>query len=141
MTRRDLIKAAAVSLYVPQAPAAPRDRMRSLEDKPGAVADVWRIPGRFTKNPDIIRFPSGRMMLVFGDDDSHWAQEITRITSLESTDGGKTWGNPRVIAHTDRRKGEERWLTPRISLLRDGRVVVLCDHDDYAHVHEDQPSG
>ena len=142
MTRRDLMKAAAAaSLYTPAAAALPAGRMRSLEDSVGAVEDIWRIPGRFTKNPDIVRFPSGRMMMVFCDDDSHWAQQITRITTLESTDDGKKWGNPRVVAETDRRKGEERWLTPRITLLRDGRVIMLCDHDDYAHVHEDQTSG
>ncbi len=142
MTRRELMKAAiAVPFYAQSAAAAPRSRMRSLEETPGAVADIWRIPGRFTKNPDIVRFSSGRMILVFCDDDSHWAQEITRITTLESTDGGKTWGNPRVVAQTDRRKHEERWLTPRITHLRDGRVMMLCDHDDYAHAHEDQSSG
>jgi hypothetical protein len=115
--------------------------MRSFDDVPGRISDIWRFPGRFTKNPDIIRFPSGRMMLVFADADQHWSDEITRITTLESTDNGKTWGNPKVIAQADRRKGQERWITPRISLLRDGRVIVICDHDDYAHVHQDQPSG
>ena len=140
LSRRNLLFSTLAAPFLAPA-AAPRDRMRSLEDTPGAVADIWRIPGRFTKNPDIIRFLSGRLMLVFCDDDSHWTQEISRITTLESTDNGKTWGNPRVIAATDRRKGEERWITPRMSLLRDGRVIVLCDHDDYAHVHEDQPSG
>src|SRR5258708_21922186 len=142
MTRRDLMKAAiAVPFYAQGASNTPRSRMRSLEETPGAVADIWRIPGRFTKNPDIIRFSSGRMILVFCDDDSHWAQEITRITTLESTDGGKTWGNPHVVEQTERRKNEERWLTPRITHLRDGRVIMLCDHDDYAHTHEDQSSG
>ena len=141
MTRRDLFCAAATAPFYAAASGPPRNRMRSLEDVPGAVEDIWRIPGRFTKNPDIIQFPSGRMMLVFCDDDAHWSQEISRITTLESADGGQIWGNPRVIAETDRRKGAERWITPRISLLRDGRVMVICDHDDYAHVHEDQPSG
>lgn len=142
LNRRELLRGAAgVSLFAPAAAGETPAKMKSLEDKPGAVEDIWRIPGRFTKNPDIIRFPNGRMMLVFCDDDSHWAQQITRITTLESTDNGKSWGYPKVIAETDRRKGEERWITPRISLLRDGRVIILCDHDDYAHVHEDQPSG
>lgn len=142
MTRRDLIKAAAAaSFYVPANAAETRSQMRSLESTPGAVEDIWRIPGRFTKNPDMVRFKSGRMQLAFCDDDSHWAQEITRITTLESTDNGKSWGNPRGVAQTDRRKGEERWLTPRLTQLRDGRLIMLCDHDDYAHAHQDQSSG
>lgn len=115
--------------------------MRTLETDPSRYSDAWRIPGRFTKNPDIIRFPSGRMMLVFCDVDRHWTEEISRITTLESTDNGKTWGNPRVIAAADRRKGEERWITPRLSRLRSGKLAIICDHDDYRHVHEDQDSG
>lgn len=117
------------------------DRMKSMDDVPGAYADIWRIPGRFTKNPDLVRLPSGKLMLVFCDDDRHWSEEISRITTLESTDGGKTWGSPHVVAQADRRIGEERWVTPRLSLLRDGRLIIMCDHDDYAHAHEDQPSG
>ncbi|MFN0166805.1 MAG: sialidase family protein, partial [Bryobacteraceae bacterium] len=65
------------------------------------------------------------------------------MRTLEGVAGrhAKTWGNPRVIAEADRRKGEERWVTPRLSLLSDGRQAIICDHDDYSHYHEDQPSG
>ena len=123
------------------ASAARRSRMRSLD----AVADrqvmVWRPEGRFTKNPDLIRFPGGKLMLVYNDCDAHWPQETTRLTTLESHDGGKTWGNPRVVSEADPRKGEERWVTPRISRLSDGRLVVICDQNDFSHIHEDQPPG
>ena len=54
------------------------------------VFDVWRIPGRFTKNPDIIALPSGRLMLIFADTDSHWSQENQILTLLASDDGGRT---------------------------------------------------
>ena len=111
---------------------------RSISDR---TFDIWRPPGRFTKNPDMVRLPSGRMLLVFCDVEKHWTEEVSRITLLESSDDGKTWGNPQVIAEADRRKGEERWVTPRLSLLSDGRLVVICDHDDFAHYHEDQPPG
>ena len=122
-------------------PAMPqRSSMQTLEG-PDRVWTIWHTPGRFTKNPDIVRFPSGKMMLVFSDADQHWAQGITRITTLETTDGGKTWGTPRVIAEADVRKGQERWITPRITLLKSGRLIVICDHDDYRHAHQDQPSG
>ncbi len=118
-----------------------RYRMRSLDGPSDDQVEVWRIPGRFTKNPDLVQFPSGKMMLVFCDVEKHWTEEISRITTLESLDQGKTWGRPRVVAEADKRKGEERWVTPRLSLLRDGRLVILCDHDDSAHYHEDQPPG
>ena len=114
--------------------------MRTLEGT-GRLFDVWRIPRRFTKNPDLIRFPSGKLMLVFCDCDKHWPEESSRITTLESSDGGATWGNPRVVAEALIGQGEERWLTPRLSLLRSGRLVIVCDHDDYTYYHIDRPSG
>lgn len=119
---------------------AARRTMRSLEGS-GKVWDIWHSQGRFTKNPDIIRFPSGRMMLVYCDNDQHWAQVSTRITTLESTDEGKTWGNPRIVASADIQKGDERWVTPRLTRLQSGRLVLICDHDDYHYYHEDRPSG
>lgn len=32
-------------------------------------------------------------------------------------------------------------MTPRISRLRDSRLVINCDKDDNMHKHESQPSG
>ena len=93
ITRRQLLCAAPLAAAfspLARSAATPRQRMRSPEGT-GRVWDIWRTPGRFTKNPDIVRFPSGRMMLVFCDDDQHWAEESSKITTLESTDGGKTW--------------------------------------------------
>ena len=114
--------------------------MRSLENT-GRLFDVWRMSGRFTKNPDIIRFPSGKLMLVFCDCDKHWPEESSRITILESSDEGKSRGNPRVVAEALIKKGEERWLTPRLSRLKNGRLIIVCDHDDYNYYHIDRPSG
>ena len=102
---------------------------------------VWKPEDRFTKNPDLIRFPNGKMMLVFNDCDRHWPEETTRITTLESLGGGRTWGNPRLVSEADKRKGQERWVTPRLSRLRGGRLTIVCDQNDFSHVHEDQPSG
>ena len=118
-----------------------RRRMRSLDALLERQVMVWRPERRFTKNPDLIRFPSGKMMLVYNDCDRHWPQETTRITTLESLDGGKTWGNPRLVSEADKRKGQERWVTPRLSRLRDGRLAIICDQNDFSHVHEDQPPG
>ena len=121
--------------------AGGRRRMRSLDAFSKRQVVVWRSQGRFTKNPDMIRFPRGKMMLVYNDCDAHWPQETTRITTLESLDGGQTWGNPRVVSEADKRKGQERWVSPRISRLSDGRLVIICDQNDFSHVHEDQPPG
>jgi hypothetical protein len=75
------------------------------------------------------------------DTDSHWSQEKQILTLLASDDMGKTWFKHREVASADLRKGDERLVTPRLSILKDGRLVVLCDHDDDGHFHEEQSSG
>ncbi|HRE07437.1 MAG TPA: sialidase family protein, partial [Opitutaceae bacterium] len=121
------------------APATPPGPERATLD--GRVFDVWRNPGRFTKNPDIIELPSGRLMLVYSDTDRHLSQEDQHLILLVSDDQGLTWRRHRTVDSHDLRKGEERLVTPRLSRLKDGRLVVLIDQDDWGHFHEDQPPG
>ena len=111
---------------------------RSVADR---VFEVWRSPGRFTKNPDMIKLPSGRLMLIYSDTDGHWSEKNQVLTLLASDDNGGTWYKHREVAQHDLRKGEERLVTPRLSRLNDGRLVVLVDQDDFGHFHEDQPAG
>ena len=111
---------------------------RSVADR---VFDVWRSPGRFTKNPDIIRLPTGRLLLVYSDTDAHWSLENQIMMLLASDDDGRTWFKHREVARHDIAKGDGRLITPRISLLNDGRVVVIVDQDDFSHFHEEQPPG
>ena len=46
-----------------------------------------------------------------------------------------------MVAESDRSRREPHWVTPRIALLRDGRLAVTCDLDDYEHSHEYQEPG
>lgn len=108
----------------------------SLHDQ---VFEAWRSPGRFTKNPDLVRLPSGRLLLVYADTDRHWASDYVVLTLLASDDGGRTWSKQAEVARADLRRGDERLVTPRLSRLRDGRLVILCDRDDDGHFHPDQP--
>ncbi len=110
---------------------------RSFIDR---IFTVWRSPKRFTKNPDIVSLPSGRLLLIYSDTDGHWAQESEILTLLKSDDGGLSWQKHCEVAAA-RQPDDERLVTPRLSRLRDGRLVVICDHDDYGHFHEDQWSG
>ena len=111
---------------------------RSVNHK---VFDIWRSPGRFTKNPDIIALPSGRLLLIYADTDAHWSLENQVLTLLASDDGGKTWFKHREVDRADLTSGDERLVTPRLSRLNDGRLVVIIDHNDDTHFHEDQPPG
>lgn len=111
---------------------------RSLHHK---VFDIWRSFDRFTKNPDIVQLPTGRLLLIYSDTDSHWSQQNQILTLLASDDGGRTWFKHREIDEADLTVGDERLVTPRLSYLNDGRLVVICDHDDDTHFHEDQSPG
>ncbi len=110
-------------------------------DHPDRQAVIWSPQGQFTKNPDLVLMPDGRLLLVFNACDAHWPMEFSRITLLESRDRGRTWGRPRIIHEALPSRGDERWVTPRLSRLRDGRLVVICDQNDYRHKHEYQSSG
>jgi hypothetical protein len=102
------------------------------------VFDVWRSPDRFTKNPDMVRLPEGRLLLVYSDNDAHWSQESQVLTILASDDDGRTWFKLAEPGMADLRRGDERLVTPRLSLLKDGRLVVVVDHDDHGHFHTAQ---
>ena len=111
---------------------------RTVADK---HCDIWRSPGRFTKNPDIVQAKDGRLLLVYSDNDRHWSQETQILTILASDDEGATWSKLSEVDRADLKKGDERLVTPRLSCLSDGRLAVLVDHDDYSHFHEEQPCG
>ena len=96
---------------------------RSVADK---VFDVWRSPGRFTKNPDLIQLPSGRLMLVYSDTHQHWAQESEVLTLLASDDLGRTWSKFREVAMADQRRGEGHQVTG-ITGFEPDRILDLPD--------------
>ena len=112
----------------------------SLDD-PSRQHAMWSESGVFTKNPDIVALPDGRLLAVFNACDAHWPREFTRITLLESRDRGQTWARVAIIAEAFPARGDERWVTPRLTRLRSGRLIVVCDQNDYHHCHESQPPG
>ncbi len=110
---------------------------------------IYGDPRFYTKNPDFCLLPDNRILCVFLEADQHVPFEFCRIVLLESADNGESWGKRNVIAGATPLDNwgagasieREPWLTPRISRLRDGRLVILCDKDDYSHAHESQAPG
>lgn len=111
---------------------------RSIHNK---VFDVWNSPGRFTKNPDVVRLESGRMLLIYSDNDGHWSQEDQILTILASDNDGADWFRLSEVDKAELRNGDERLVTPRLSALSDGSLAVAIDRNDYRHFHEDQEPG
>lgn len=120
--------------------APSRNDVRSL-DCPDRQWVAWQQDGVFTKNPDVVMLLSGKLLCTFNACDCHWPREFSKISVIESTDRGLTWGRPRVVSAAYPGRGDERWVTPRISLLSDGRLAIVCDQNDYRHCHETQPPG
>ncbi len=98
------------------APRAPSDYIQlSPRTVDSRVFDVWRNPGRFTKNPDIIDLPSGRLLLVYADDDRHWSQEAQDLTILASDDQGRTWTRHGIVrTRTIRSRPDGHRVGPRL---------------------------
>ncbi len=111
---------------------------RSVKHK---VFEVWRSPGNFTKNPDVVQLKTGRLLLIYSDCDQHWSQVRQILTILASDDLGRTWFKLSEVHTAHIASGDERLVTPRLSYLSDGRLAALCDHNDFGHFHEDQPPG
>jgi len=72
------------------------------------VFDIWRSPGRFTKNPDLIRLPSGRLMLVDSGKRRWWAD--LGQTSRNRQRGPAPWR--RATGHTSA-EPSARWAISR----------------------------
>ena len=75
--------------------------------------------------PDIAKLRDSRLMCVFLETTTHTNRDLSRICIKESTDCGRTWKNLRYL--TGPGTPEVHYNCPRITCLRDGRIVILCD--------------
>lgn len=118
-----------------------RHSMRSLQSIAGRTWTAWRPPGRFTKNPDVVSLPDGRLLAVYAETDKHWAEGLIELTLIQSRDLGRTWSHAGVVERSDRSRREPHWVTPRLAIIGGRRLVVTCDRDDFEHAHEAQDPG
>ena len=82
--------------------------------------------------PDVVRMPSGRLVVMYRESDWHVAREYSRIVVRLSDDEGQTWSDLLVVAagpHAAEVKREEYWSynCPRMRVLNDGRLLAVCD--------------
>ena len=62
--------------------------------------------------------------------DQH-VRTITDLMVARSEDGGRTWKGHQSLSHQELQNDGAIWVSPEISSLRDGRNVIICDHDDW----------
>jgi hypothetical protein len=108
----------------PLAVAAAAKFTVSRDDYPGL-----RRPnpsGWYYKCANIVHATDGSLVACWQLSDQH-----TSLTSwimvARSRDGGRTWDEHRPIAHASVAEHGAIWVVPQMSVLRDGRIVIVCD--------------
>ena len=79
--------------------------------------------------PDIVQTSSGKLICVFNECEHHLDRTGARVMITESLDRGRTWSKKRPLSEKGTR--QEFLDCPRISLLRDGTMLVICTMVSY----------
>ncbi|MEY2726724.1 MAG: hypothetical protein RLZZ458_2591, partial [Planctomycetota bacterium] len=101
---------------------APRARSAGVKRIVTVSQSTPELPRR--SEGDVIELNDGRLLLVsmeFGGDGSDFA--ATRFVSHESSDGGHSWGQHRVITET--LKGDLNVYSPNLIRAKDGGILLL----------------
>ena len=75
--------------------------------------------------PDVVLSSSGKLICVFSECTHHINRDYSRIMLVDSTDKGRTWSAKRPL--TEETNGIPFYNNPRISQLKDGRLVIIID--------------
>jgi hypothetical protein len=75
-------------------------------------------PGRVAHFPDVVRLPDGRLLAAYREGTGHTSPD-GRISLVDSSDGGHTWGTPRVVVD-----GPYDDRDPKLAALADGTVLL-----------------
>ncbi len=75
--------------------------------------------------PDLVQTRGDRLICVFSECTAHVNRENQRLVFCTSDDRGRTWSKKRLLAAG--KSKNDYFNCPRISLLSDGRVAVICD--------------
>jgi sialidase-1 len=90
------------------------------------VFSVSRDDSIYEAFPDVALMASGKLVCVFLECSHHADRSYTRIVLTESVDRGRTWSPKRAL--TEPTNGLPIfWDCPRITCLRDGRLVIVVD--------------
>ena len=94
------------------------------DDYPGLQNPGAR--GWYYKCANVVLAKDGSLVASWQLSDQH-TSNTSWIMVARSTDGGRTWGGHRAISHASTAEHQAIWVVPQMSVLRDGRIVIVCD--------------
>jgi hypothetical protein len=96
----------------------------SRESYPGIVNPNPR--GWYYKCANVVLARDGSLVASWQYSDNHLSL-ASWIMVARSRDGGRTWHEHRAIAHANVWEHRAAWVVPQMSVLRDGRIVIVVD--------------
>lgn len=80
--------------------------------------------------PDVVAMPDGSLLCAFRRSDIHYppTAHLTSLCLTSSYDGGISWSKPHEFAFQPKSHNLWAWHCPRLRLLHDGRIALLCDY-------------
>jgi hypothetical protein len=82
--------------------------------------------GWYYKCANVVMAKDGSLVACWQLSDQHTSL-TSWIMTARSTDGGRTWGEYTPVSHRNVWEHHEVWVVPQMSVLRDGRLVIVCD--------------
>lgn len=115
------------------APAFHRDEL-SVPESSKFTVTLKDYPGLTNPNPhgwyykcaNVVLAADGALVASFQVSDNHTSL-LSYIMVARSADGGRTWTGHRTIAHASVWTDRAIWVVPQMSVLKDGRIVIVCD--------------
>ncbi len=90
--------------------------------------DVSNDPNVYEAWPDLLLTKTNKLICMFCECTHHGLRTYSRIAFCESTDRGKTWTKKKYLTEaTHSEDASVFWDCPRITQIRDGRLIALCN--------------
>lgn len=96
---------------------------------------ISRDPELYEAWPDVVLTGTGKLICVFSECIHHGDRSYTRIMLTESTDRGRTWSLKHALTEGTANKFYY-YNCPRISLLKNDRIVIIVDKISHFGIDE-----
>ena len=124
ITRRSVIAATAAALTPSFAAKPRRSAMRALSAS--QIVTVDEHPDWYMHSAGVAVVGDNELVCTYRKSDEHMASRVD-IWSARSKDGGRTWGEHKLISGSSWENDKACWVAPQLTQLRDGRLLLIAD--------------